>query len=362
LKILFVGDQLKDLVSDPLYVGLVRTLGQRNVIDYPSKAILHTAGEKLWFLPQYPDLGYTEQEIRSMLNAGFFDLVCVTTPRPECLMAFEELYVGRFPPIVFIDGADDPCIRHDVVDRFPLAGYFKREYVWKGTSQTARFISCARSFRFDRKLFAKTFPLQISVVLDEIPKLDAKADIDVSFYGHVSHIKRVKAIQLLEGLRGEGIKVSTGLYGSPTDRKYKLQPTALRRLLAKVLDPTCVSGQDVKRKLAPVEYYRTIVRSKMAVSIRGGGFDTYRYWEIVACRRLLLSEPPDIVIPHDFENRKHAVFCRPDLKDLPELVRYYRDHDEEREAIAAEGFAHLLKHHTCERRAEYFLEICSRVI
>ena len=101
-------------------------------------------------------------------------------------------------------------------------------------------------------------------------------------------------------------------------------------------------------------------RSKIALSLRGGGFDTLRYWEIVASKTLLVSEWPDIAIPHNFEHGKHAVFCRPDLSDLMEVVRYYVQHDEEREAITANGYAHLLKYQTCEQRAEYFLDICRR--
>ena len=71
---------------------------------------------------------------------------------------------------------------------------------------------------------------------------------------------------------------------------------------------------------------------------------------------------PDIVIPKNYQHRRHAVFCRPDLSDLKELALYYVRHDAEREAIAAEGYSHLLKYHTCERRAEYFLDICTKVM
>ena len=63
----------------------------------------------------------------------------------------------------------------------------------------------------------------------------------------------------------------------------------------------------------------------MALSIRGGGFDTIRYWEIVASKTLLISEMPDIVIPHNFEHGVHAIFCRPDLKDLMGWVHRLRD-------------------------------------
>jgi hypothetical protein len=43
-------------------------------------------------------------------------------------------------------------------------------------------------------------------------------------------------------------------------------------------------------------------------------------------------------------------------------VRHYRDHDEERQTVVAAGYTHLSRYHTCERRAEYFLETCQKVL
>lgn len=77
---------------------------------------------------------------------------------------------------------------------------------------------------------------------------------------------------------------------------------------------------------------------------------------------MLLSDAPETLIPNDFEDRRHAVYCKPDLRDLEALVRYYLKEEAEREAIAAGGRAHLLKYHTCERRAEYFLDVCAKRI
>ena len=76
----------------------------------------------------------------------------------------------------------------------------------------------------------------------------------------------------------------------------------------------------------------------------------------------MLSDKPEALIPNDFVDRRHAVYCRPDLRDLEPLVRHYLREDAEREAIAREGHAHLLKYHTCERRAEYFVDVCRRVL
>jgi spore maturation protein CgeB len=123
-----------------------------------------------------------------------------------------------------------------------------------------------------------------------------------------------------------------------------------------------VTEEQIRMRLESLDYYRLLSRSKIAVSVRGGGFDTYRYWEIVACKALLVSERPDIVIPNNYEHRRHAVFCKPDLSDLGALIRYYAAHEDERRSIVEEGYAHLLKYHTCERRAEYFLDICRRYV
>jgi spore maturation protein CgeB len=100
----------------------------------------------------------------------------------------------------------------------------------------------------------------------------------------------------------------------------------------------------------------------MALSVRGGGFDTPRYWEIVACKTLLISEQPNIQIPNNFEHKKHALFCRADLGDLVDLVTTYASDDAARERVVEAAYGHLLKYHTCERRAEYVLDTCRRTL
>ena len=364
MRILFLTHDSLDYVSDPLYVGLSRVLGHEQVVDYPYKRSFHDPEARLWCLAQRPGRRCSREEIVDLLRGRAFDLVCLASFRRESIDECAWLY-GQvpFPPMVFVDGEDGANLRHDVVRRFPLAAYFKREYVWTGKTQGGRFLDCVRSFHFDKALYAKTHPFPMSVDLTTVPQQDVTGrDVDVSFYGHASHRKRLKAMGVLESLDAEGLRVSGDIYGSATDRKYKLQKSLVGRLMTKLFDSSYVSEADVKRRLSPQDHYRILARSKVALAVRGGGFDTYRYWEIVACKALLLAEMPDIVIPHNFEHGRHAVFCRPDLGDLKELVRYYSRHDKERETIAAEGYAHLLKYHTCERRAEYFLDVCAKSI
>jgi hypothetical protein len=359
MNILFVVDELQDLVSDPLYLGLVRLLGQERVIDFPSKAIFHDPQSKRWFLPQVPALQYSEEQIRDLLRDGFFDVVCLASPRDQCVANLRRIYTkGRFPKVVFIDGADDSNIRHQVVHEFSVTTYFKREYIWRGRSAAARWWNCLKTFKGNRRLYDRTYPLQISMPQDALPEGGTEQkDIDVSFYGHASSRKRPQAMALIRALGREGFAIAGGIYGSATDKQYKLEPTRFRRAMTKFFNPVTVSEEDQRIKLSPDAYYRVLARSKVAVSIRGGGFDTLRYWEIMARGTLMLSEQPDIVIPDNFEHKRHAVFCRPTLGDFKELVRYYVRHDEERETIARAGHSHFLKHHTCERRAQYFLSL-----
>ncbi len=260
--------------------------------------------------------------------------------------------------MVFVDGEDSANLRHDMVARFPIRVYFKREHAWGMGSQFWDYWALARTFRGDRKLCVRTVPFPFSLIMDTLPDCGPVVKhIDVSYRGHASHPRRAKAVKMLSGMRG--VRFSGGVYASPSDRKYKLKAGALERLWTKIVEDSPASQVDQQLKQTPKEYYQEIAASRIAVSIRGGGWMTPRYFEIVGMGTMLVSERPEILIPNDFVDRRHAVFCKPDLSDLEALVRYYARHDAEREAIAAEGRVHVLKYHTCERRAEYFLDVCA---
>ena len=363
MRILFLVHPLQDYVSDPLYLGLVRLLGQENVVDYPSKAILHDPSAKLWFLPQIPARPHTEEEVQTLVADGFFDLVCLASFGPENLWTLSRLFNReKFPPIAYIDGADDVRIRHDVVRRYSVSVYFKRDYVCGVHGRASDFWAFARLFRLDRALFNRTFPLPLSMAVDALPQFGSiTKEIDVSFTGRASHPRRAKAVDILS--RMKGVRVSAAVYASHGDRRYKLKAGGLERLFTKLWDNTRASEADQELKKAPGDYYREIAASKIALALRGGGrCPSLRYFEIVGMGTMLLSDMPETLTPNDFVDRRHAIFCKPDLGNLDALVRHYVREEGEREAIAAEGRAHLLKYHTCERRAEYFLDICRRVL
>lgn len=362
MRILFFTDDALDYASDPLYVGLSRVLGNDRVVDYPYKRAFHDPEGRVWCLAQRPGRRYSREEILDLLRDRSFDLVCLASFRRASIDECTHLY-GRvpLPPIVFVDGEDGPNLRHDVVERFPIQVYFKRDYTLGLGSRIRDSWTWAWTFRGDRALFERTVPLPVSIVMETLPDFAAVwKEIDVSYRGRASHPRRVKAVEILRGM--EGVKFAGGVYASPDDRRYKLKAGTLDRLRTKVLEDAPASETDRAKKQVPEAYYREIAASKIAVALRGGGLTaSLRYFEIVAMGAMLLSDRPETLIPDNFVDRRHAVYCKPDLSDLEKWVRHYLHEDAERAAIAAEGRAHLLKYHTCERRAEYFLDVCAKM-
>ena len=361
MKLLYVADAAPDYLADQLYTGLCRVLGAAAVIDYPWKAVYHDPDLRLAYLPQTVTERYGLDDIVSLVKERKIDLMVLSSPRAsKDLLVAKLSRMAECPPIVLVDGEDDSRIRHEIVEQFRCRLYFKREYRWHSASGLRGRLDRWRCFGRNPWLFERTFPLPFSAI--GAVRLEGEQhtrDIDISFVARTSHPKRLRAWRLLN--RTKGLRVEGGLYAEATDRQSKVT-SGIPRLLVKLRgDPTVTVAQRGSR-LGFKEYHDLLERSKLALSIRGGGFDTVRYWEIVASKALLVSEEPDIWIPDNFEHGKHAVFCKSDLSDLMDLIEKFSRDDAAREELAEKGYRHLLRHHTCERRAEYFLDLCRRHI
>ncbi|MDN5942374.1 MAG: glycosyltransferase [Nitrospira sp.] len=361
MRILYLTDSAPDYLADLLFVGLYRALGSEQIIDYPYKAVYHDSLQRVHYVPQVPGRRCKEEEVTALLRDKQFDLAVLSSPRSGAMTAWESLSKCQaMPPLVLIDGEDDATLRREVFHRYQCALYFKREYPCHRDIGVGARVRRWRTGWADATLSQRTYPLSLAVALETIPTVPAiQRDVDVSYVGRISHPKRRQAVEILR--QASGIRFQGGVYAEADDCQSKLLSGVSRVLIKLTGDPPVTAAQR-GTKLSKSEYYALLGRSKMALSIRGGGFDTLRYWEIVASGTLLLSEQPDIEIPNNFEHGKEALFCRPDLSDLQELVHYYASHDAEREAIARAGHDHLLKFHTCERRAEQLLAICKQTL
>lgn len=358
MKVLYLTPQKYDYLPDQLYTGLCKVLGFESVIDYPWKPEYHASSQKNPSIPQNQARPYEFEEVCTLLEQHAIDLVVLTAQRRGTVEALQSFH-GKFPlpPIAIVDSNDSADMAKDLFWRFKAGLYFKREYYGKGSSGIRNSLKKWQQFGSDHELFKRTYPLQMCAILEVIPPVVHDSEnIDISFNGYVSHRKRIQAVQLLQA--SSDIRFEGGLYADSKTRKSKLASHVGGILLAKLEGDPYVEEAAWQSKLGFEDHYQLLGRSKMGLSIRGSGFDTVRYWEVVASKTLLISENPSITIPNNFEHEKHAIFCRPDLSDLVDLVKRYVRDDSERTRIADAGHAHLLKYHTCEQRALQFLEIC----
>jgi hypothetical protein len=363
MKILYLTYPKHDYLADQIYTGLCKLLGWENVTDFPYKPYYHDPSYRVPSLPQNPGCRFELDEIITRLERNEYDLLVLSTSRRETVEAFESIW-GRanLPPRVLIDGDDHPHIRKDLFKGLGLSLYFKREYrlSWceDGLSHWTKRWS---AFGWDRELFQRTFPLPFSINLETVPCVDEMhKDLDLSFVGLISNRNRIRAVNFLRTV--PDIRFEGWVYAEPTDRRSKLALGTFSILKEKIKGDPRISESERGVKLSYHEYFNLLRRSRIALSVPGSGFDTLRYWEIVAARVLLISEKPFIVIPNNFKHGEHALFCRSDYRDVPEFVKIYTRDDVTREQMIDAAYQHLLRFHTCERRATQFLEVCQKNI
>ena len=111
------------------------------------------------------------------------------------------------------------------------------------------------------------------------------------------------------------------------------------------------------KKVIQNNYIRVINRSKIFVhgNNRTGDLNM-KYSEILACGTLFLTDKPRDFEKEGFVDGKHLVLYK-DLKDLKNKIKYYLEHDVEREQIAKQGMEFVRENHSCAVRVKQFTEI-----
>jgi hypothetical protein len=334
VRIAFLANPVHDYLQDAVYHGLVSILGVESVVEYPPLDRYHSPPPadalhpQLWFdFPEPPRASLPEL-------VEWADAIVVGSLRSGVRSAVGSiLELQRRPPVAFLDGEDDPFVLA-VVARVDV--YFKREIVASRTAGAPREI-LRRMHRLARRPFETRDPLREPIrvaragdrrlaplPLAWIGPLPERrpADYDVALLNTPTSPLRAIARAQLERLRAEGLRV---------------------RLL-----------EDGERLSWP-EYIDVLSRSRIGVSVRGGGYDTLRYWEIPASGALLLSEPTRIVIPDNFVNGREAAFV--EVEGMGARIRELASCD--LEAIAAAGRDRLAASHTSIQRARTVLNSLS---
>jgi hypothetical protein len=344
MKVLFLVKDVLDFHQDLVCHGLAEVLGPENVLVYPHVERYHMpAPDGLKHnAMSYPNLPRSNDATFEELAAEA-DAVVVGCLRGTALEGLRQLVrLGVDKPRAALDGLDDwyvrGAIRHVDV-------YFKRETLVHSARLRAKFPFRRIYYTFKPHTYwtdefreqvavahagiEKLVPLPFGVVPIPYPEA-ATREYDIAFLGSATHPVRGQIVEELRALRAEGLRVLIPDDPLTDEDRYRFDS-----------------------RLSWSAYMEALASSRIAISVRGNGFDTYRYWEIPYAGALLLAETPRTVIPDNFADGAEAVFAEPG-RLTAEARRLLAD--DGLESIAAAGHAKLLDRHLSRHRAETVLE------
>jgi len=326
MKILFINSLQSDYLEDMMFSGLVHILGKHNVVSYPINYHYYFSrytyprnmGQCIKARYIIPDYLFNKRNIKR----ADFDLVVLGSTKKDVFQNFLllEKYLPKSIPVIYIDGGDWPDIGGDA-ERLGWKSLFQQ------VNQSHKFSHIFKREYITGNSYPKnTHPLPFGYRGIDIQQPLVKK-YDVVFWAVESHPVRTTALQMLQNQ-----------YDCNTNGTIK--------------------GQVFKHYARKAGVYlEELSSAKIAINLRGGGWDTLRYWEIPAAGTLMVSGKPGITIPNNFIDQKHVIFTRDDLADLLDKLDYFLKHENEREEIAANARKYLFEHHTYLHRARYMLDI-----
>lgn len=343
MKILWINHPEADFGGAFFYHGVCQLIGSENVFDYPRKLSYHGITHKyrtssiadghtapFAWMPAHPqppwecdaedneetgDAPALDQEVRQKLRDGFFDLAVMEGPREMCLSHWNKVkdVLGGIPLVVH-DGEDAWQLGTEIIDGCGPELYLKREFV----PDTPRTYGSA-----------KIIPFPFSWP-DTYQPQGNRDELDVAFScGNTWNLRQdvAEAFQA----HGRDLNKHIGLH------------------------PDTGGGLTNNPGLLPWDkYLDKMATAKMAVSARGFGWDTCRYWEVPFCT-VMLCDNVDIEIPNPFVHKEHCL--RYDNQNhCVDLVRLWKDRTEDLTEIFEKGLAHAKAHHTSKARARSMFE------
>lgn len=301
LKILFFNKYIPDYLYDLIYAGLKEL--ECIVQDYPEKPSLHS---HINGCPPQLKFNFKKEEI-----TGQPDLMIVCAHGYNnndseiyywCLQVAEAY--NKFNPkeVIIIDGSDHSSCKYPALDK-DYKAIFKRELTEIPYPNWYPISFCSREEDFIYKPYSQR-------------------GHDVSF-----------------------------IASSPSN--------PLRSVIANHLKYTC-ENLNLKAFIYVEEgqidrptYLRILADSKTSVSVKGLGWDCYRYWEIAAKGILLISDISPILIHKDFNDALKF----DNLNSLETILKFVKDTpDEILESLALKLLMHTKEHHTPKKRAQYILD------
>ncbi len=135
----------------------------------------------------------------------------------------------------------------------------------------------------------------------------------------------------------------------------------LRKLARERLEDFCVKNGfsfHTSKTSSSEEFYALLARSKVAISVGGGGYDTMRFWEILGNNCILLTETIDIYHPDGDAlkyDRIHPFINLYDLEyQLNKMGHFLRNGYDEKKVIFE--YEQILKKHSSVARVREVLQ------
>ena len=219
----------------------------------------------------YDILPYKISDDRFTGFADAADLIILAGGKNATNHALAEK-IGRWDKTVFIDGSEPGKDRR--YDPKVQADLRAMTYVGYGAIDSAMLSKCALYFRREKPYLSGIVPLPFGIESRYIEGFNPKAEKDIDF---------------------------SCIFGQEDYPALRKQARKYLEKFCRKNGFTCETGKtrgfdfDDDRKLAGRQaYYDILRRSKVGVSIGGGGFDTARFWEILGNGCLLMTETIDI--------------------------------------------------------------------
>jgi hypothetical protein len=233
-------------------------------------------------------------------------------------------------PIAVIDSGDFPFInRADVFLLTRCKFYFKRELPpdhWRLFTKTVHRELPTRRFRRGRLR----------------PHIDKLRPISLGLSG--------TPIDLPDNLE----KTADIFYAGSIEETSTVRRSGMREIIA--LRDRGLRVDIPEGRLPPQEFYRRCAQAWLVWSPEGLGWDCFRHYEALACGSVPLINQPTIERYRPLVHGVHALYYDPEPGFLTQAVDAALADKDRLRAIAREGKAYVLAHHTMSALAKYVVE------
>ncbi|MEW6188002.1 MAG: glycosyltransferase [Thermodesulfobacteriota bacterium] len=312
MRILFLTHPFPNFVPDLLLHGFRKLFGPE-VVDFPKKESLYS-GDLVGFAPEgqvnrplFPTDGaqVDRDDIPRKIKNGYFDYVfCDLRAMQQVLQILSDIPKG----FVIIDGEDQPQ-----------------------SIPPGPFVLC------QRETDGSHYSIPLPMALPE------------------------ELMHWIQSYDSSPKSYTVGFLGSFTqayeERKIIAEKISLwfKDSLLNVCPVPQAGGKTPEGWLPRDHYYAELQKCRVLLTVRGAGYDTFRFWENAACNAVHISRKMPLFIPNDFDHGIH-LFRFGRLAELKKIIDLVLEEKVNSREMIGQNRDHLKRFHTTQARALYLLD------